>query len=265
MWIGKIIGAFIGLMRGGFVGFVFGLIVGHMFDKFIAKKVAGKTMDSTRAKELFFSATFRFMGRLAKADGRVCENEISVAEAVMARMGLQGERRKVAISYFTEGKDAVGNLEADLHQLRTVFMLHPELSQVFFEIQLSVAFADGDLSAEESRLFDDACQILGISKLQFNIIQARVWAAMNGQRRQEQGQSSNTQSELANAYDMLGVDANVTDAELKKAYRRLINQHHPDKLVSKGLPDDMMELAKEKAQQIQNAYDLIWDTRKKKR
>src|SRR5690554_5035186 len=104
MWIGKIIGAFIGLMRGGFVGFVFGLIVGHMFDKFIAKKVAGKTMDSTRAKELFFSATFRFMGRLAKADGRVCENEISVAEAVMARMGLQGERRKVAISYFTDRK-----------------------------------------------------------------------------------------------------------------------------------------------------------------
>src|SRR5690554_6410092 len=80
---------------------------------------------------------------------------------------------------------------------------------------------------------------------------------MNGQRRQEQGQGSNTQSELANAYDMLGVDANVTDAELKKAYPRLINQHHPDKLVSKGLPGDVMELADRKSTRLHSSHVRI--------
>ena len=54
---------------------------------------------------------------------------------------------------------------------------------------------------------------------------------------------------------------NASDADVKKAYRRLMNQHHPDKLVSKGLPEEMMKLANEKTQQIKEAYERIKKSR----
>jgi DnaJ like chaperone protein len=56
---------------------------------------------------------------------------------------------------------------------------------------------------------------------------------------------------------ILGADKNLTDKELKRAYRRLLAQHHPDKLVAKGLPDEMIKLANDKTQEIISAYELI--------
>lgn len=259
MWLGKIIGAATGFFRGGLFGSFIGLVAGHLIDKLVNKKITSKGLGSAQARELFFRATFRFMGRLAKADGRVSEHEISVAEQVMAQMGLHGEQRNQAISFFTEGKSPSGDLDTDLRQLRKVFAQNPDLSQAFFEIQLSVAYADGKLSVQESKLFDETCQILGVNKLQFKILQRRVWAAMQSQRGQR-GQS--IQAELRNAYAVLGVNEDVSDTDLKKAYRRLMSQHHPDKLISKGLPEEMMTLAKEKTQQIQSAYDQVSKSRK---
>lgn len=259
MWLGKIIGAATGFFRGGLFGSFIGLVAGHLIDELVNKKITSKGLGSAQARELFFRATFRFMGRLAKADGRVSEHEISVAEQVMAQMGLHGEQRNQAISFFTEGKSPSGDLDTDLRQLRKVFAQNPDLSQAFFEIQLSVAYADGKLSVQESKLFDETCQILGVNKLQFKILQRRVWAAMQSQRGQR-GQS--IQAELRNAYAVLGVNEDVSDTDLKKAYRRLMSQHHPDKLISKGLPEEMMTLAKEKTQQIQSAYDQVSKSRK---
>lgn len=259
MWLGKIIGAATGFFRGGLFGSFIGLVAGHLIDELVNKKITSKGLGSAQARELFFRATFRFMGRLAKADGRVSEHEISVAEQVMAQMGLHGEQRNQAISFFTEGKSPSGDLDTDLRQLRKVFAQNPDLSQAFFEIQLSVAYADGKLSVQESKLFDETCQILGVNKLQFKILQRRVWAAMQSQRGQR-GQS--IQAELRNAYAVLGVNEDVSDTDLKKAYRRLMSQHHPDKLISKGLPKEMMTLTKEKTQQIQSAYDQVSKSRK---
>ena len=66
---------------------------------------------------------------------------------------------------------------------------------------------------------------------------------------------------LADAYEILGVDEDASNDEVKRAYRRLMNRHHPDKLVSKGLPEEMIEVATEKTQEIRVAYEKVKQSR----
>jgi len=88
----------------------------------------------------------------------------------------------------------------------------------------------------------------------------QLLARMQAQQSFDGAQSS--QVSIEEAYKVLGVSSDVDDAQLKKAYRRLMSQHHPDKLVAKGLPPEMMQLAKEKTQEIQAAYDRVKTARK---
>ncbi|CCK75086.1 MAG: co-chaperone DjlA [Oleispira antarctica] len=287
IWIGKIIGATIGLFSGGPFGIVIGMIAGHLLDQFIERNVLVTTKPSNNAnsslqmqiQEVFFRTTFRVMGRIAKADGHVSNEEIAAAQNIMSQMGLDGDMRQQAIQFFTEGKDEHFDLGPDLIRLKEALSHQASLSQMFLEIQLSVAYSDGKLSLEERRVLDRICRDLGISAFQFEWIHSRVKAAMAGgwsssqrsssdsNRRSssngsQSGRGRSSRSEIATAYGVLGVKADISDGDLKKAYRKLMSQHHPDKLVAKGLPAEMMKLAKEKTQNIQTAYDKIRQARK---
>jgi len=79
----------------------------------------------------------------------------------------------------------------------------------------------------------------------------------HGYRQQGAGRTPANGQQLANAYKVLGIDKNTAMPVIKKAYKKLMSQHHPDKLIAKGLPPEMMESAKQKTQDIQAAYDLI--------
>jgi DnaJ like chaperone protein len=288
IWLGKIIGATLGLFSGGPFGIVIGVITGHLVDQFIERNVLGIQQRSNgqtnkgqvhddsslqlQIQQVFFRTTFRVMGRIAKADGHVSNEEIEAAQSIMTQMGLSGDMRQQAIQYFTEGKDANFDLGQDLRRLKEVLSQQTSLSQMFLEIQLSVAYSDGKLTLEERRTLDRICRDLGISAFQFEWIHSRVKAAIAGgwssshnadskSRKQRRGRQS-SRADLATAYAVLGVKADVGDSELKKEYRKLMSQHHPDKLVAKGLPAEMMKLAKEKTQEIQTAYDKIRQARK---
>ncbi len=276
IWLGKITGATFGLFSGGPFGIIIGMIVGHLFDQFIERNMLGVESSSARTnsdsavqlqiQQIFFRTTFRVMGRIAKADGRVSNEEIEAAQHIMSQMGLNGDMRQQAIQFFTEGKDADFDLGPDLRRLKEVLTRQASLSQMFLEIQLSVAYSDGKLTLEERRILDRLCRDLGISAFQFEWIHSRVKAAMAGGWSSAQGGRSrgrqSRSAELATAYAVLGVKADISDADLKKEYRKLMSQHHPDKLVAKGLPAEMMKLAKEKTQEIQTAYDKIRQARK---
>lgn len=252
-WWGKILGALFGFFRGGIGGAVIGAIIGHIVDRIIAS-VAG--VGSTQ--ESFFRALFSTLGHLSKADGRVTENEIRVAESLMQRMQISGEERKRAIGFFNEGKRIGFNLGDALRPFLQHSKVRPELRQMFMEIVVDAAFADGRLSEAERQVLVRLATHLRIPGHLFAaMMQARQYGFTQGGAGAGARRSVASRQPLAQAYAKLGLKDGASDADVKKAYRRLVSQYHPDKLVSRGLPEEMMEVAKTRVREINAAYDQI--------
>ena len=249
-WWGKLIGGAFGYMLGGPLGALLGAALGHKFDQGIqlGDSLGGfDTGDQERIQAAFFTATFSVMGHIAKADGKVSSAEISNAEAIMTRMQLNPQQRKAAIELFNQGKSDQFALNDVLAQFRRECHRRINLIQMFLEIQISTALADNSLHPAERDLLYRIGEQLGVARQQLD----HLFRLAGGVR------PATTASELRQAYEILGVGKDATDAEGKKAYRRLMNQHHPDKLVSKGLPEEMIRLATEKTQTIKQAYERI--------
>lgn len=261
-WAGKIIGGAIGLYSGGPVGMALGILLGNAFDKTQAKRAMHDLAGGSNGvlQTVFFQATFSVMGKIAKSDGRVSEQEIAMARHVMARMALNETQRLEAMRLFNEGKSPEFSAEIILGELAEVIGRRMTLAQIFLEIQLQAAYADGQLTVNERDVLHTISTHLGINRVQFEIIHQRIRAQMHFS--DQQRRSTAPAENLDNAYQILGVGKGDSDADVKKAYRRQMNQHHPDKLVARGLPPEMMAIAKEKTQDIQRAYEQIKQARK---
>lgn len=263
-WWGKLIGGAFGFMLGGPLGAILGVALGHNFDKgikalpeqgFGAEDFAPG--DRERVQTAFFTATFSVLGAVSKADGRVSPEEIRLAEAVMAQMDLDRPMRDTAIRLFNEGKSADFPLDDVVDQFRSECHGRTTLIQMFLEIQLQGAFADAKLDPAEDRLLLHICKLLGISEIEYRRLERMIRAETGFGGAGGSGRASATAPSIDDAYALLGLDARASDAEVKKAYRRLLSQHHPDKLVSKGLPEEMMKVAAQKTHEIKQAYERI--------
>lgn len=264
LW-GKLIGGFFGALLAGPLGMLIGVLIGHAFDRGL--KVSGEFYGKhahaahKRAQEVFFNTTFLVMGHVAKVDGHVSEREIQAAERVMARLGLRGALKQRAIELFREGKDPSFNLDKALEALFNACHHNPALLQIFAEIQWQVAHADGVLSANKQRVLQTICQRLGIVFYSFSAFEDFFRQAGYQQSRQQGAYTAPPKNALLDAYKLLGISGAATNADVKKAYRRLMSQNHPDKLIAKGLPEEMVKLATEKTQNICAAYDLVCKNR----
>jgi DnaJ like chaperone protein len=274
---GKILGTFFGFLFGGPIGALFGLYLGHRFDKARRLRMAGFNSgfgsgpSQAEKQEEFFKAAFAVMGHVAKAKGQVTREEIQLASTMMERMNLHGQQRKAAQNAFREGKESDFPLETVLERVRISTGGRFDLIQFFLELQISAAFADGDLHPSERSVLHKIAQALGFSSDQleqrlrmqeaaFRFQQGGFGGHAGGGHSHQSGgqwQQASTADQLSDAYKLLGVDSNADAKTVKRSYRKLMNEHHPDKLMAKGLPPEMMNVAKEKAQEIQNAYDVI--------
>ncbi|ANI84543.1 MULTISPECIES: co-chaperone DjlA [Kosakonia] len=264
---GKVVGVVIALfMGGGFWGAVLGLIIGHMFDKARSRKMAWFANQRER-QSLFFATTFEVMGHLTKSKGRVTEADIQVASLFMDRMNLHGESRMAAQRAFRDGKADNYPLRDKMRQFRSVCFGRFDLIRMFLEIQIQAAFADGSLHPSEREVLYVIAEELGISRLQFDqflrMMQGGAQFGGGYHYQQQAGgngggwQQAQRGPTLEDACNVLGVKPTDDATTIKRAYRKLMGEHHPDKLVAKGLPPEMMEMAKQKAQEIQKAYELI--------
>jgi DnaJ like chaperone protein len=258
---------FVGLLIGALIGFVLGGPLGALIGAFLGQSVSVGVSrsgwsghDAARSQQAFFTATFSVMGHMAKADGVVSQDEIQAANAVMAHMNLEPAQRLAAIQLFNQGKEARFDLDATLRDLRLACHGRRDLLGMFLQIQVHAAMADGSMHPAERQMLERICDMLGISGYELNqyiqFVQAQQRFA--GGRGYAGGGTAQARTDnLAAAYQTLGVAATASDAEIKTAYRRLMKENHPDKLVARGLPENMIRLAQEKVQQINVAYDAI--------
>ena len=262
---GKVGGGTLGFMLGGPLGALVGAVLGHNFDRGFTALQEQPTAEidvgeQERIQAAFFTATFAVMGHLAKADGHVSEHEISLARGVMAQMRLTSGLRKTAIGLFSQGKQPGFDLDGVLDQFRRECHGRRNLIRMFLEIQLNSAHVDGVLHPEEERILQYCCLRLGFTAAELRHLEDLVRAADHFKR--HGGEQTSPAKKRADAYAVLGVSNHATDQQVKMAYRRMMNQHHPDKLVARGLPEQMIKLATEKTQEIKAAYGTIKNARK---
>ncbi|MGL6381432.1 co-chaperone DjlA [Aeromonas caviae] len=265
---GKVLGTFFGFLLGNIFGALLGLWIGHRFDRGMG--MSFRRAPTQQQQAVFFHATFAVMGHIAKASGQVTEQEIRVASNLMDRMRLAGEQRVRAQESFRLGKESDFPLRETLAEFRQASLGQRDILRFFLEVQLQAAFADGQVEANERAILQTIADELGFSRIELARILAMAEAQMNFfHRQQQQGsgqgqqyrQEPPSQDRLKDAYQLLGVNESDSDQEIKRAYRKEMSKHHPDKLAAKGLPPEMMEMAKEKTQEIQQAWEWIREAR----
>jgi DnaJ like chaperone protein len=261
-WTGKVFGGVVGMLAGGVPGAAIGALLGHLFDDASAeqdRENAGPQLSAAETAEQFFRSTFRIMGHVAKSDGRVSEQEIVAARGVMTALRLDNQQIAVAIEEFTRGKQPSFDLHAEFQRMRQAFAGRPDLVRTFVEIQVRAALAGNNLEGPARKYVKRVALALSMSEFEFAQIEAvlRMQRGGSGYRREQQRQASNGAVELANAYQVLEVAATASNEEVEKAYRRQLSRHHPDKLKANGLPESMIEHAKERTQQIIEAWEVV--------
>jgi len=257
-WWGKALGGAFGFVVGGPVGAAVGVALGHGMDR-NARGAVPWSRDVERTRHAFFSSVFAVMGHLAKADGRVSRDEIRAAERAMRYMNLSAGQRRAAIDLFHQGKLPDFDLRAALGHFRRHCQRHPELVRLFLELQLRAALADGDLEPGERAVLLRVCEALGVSAYEFERL-VNLVRGFGGGRAGPSNRPAPA-ARLRRAYEVLGVQPGAEPDEVKRAYRRLTSRTHPDKLVSRGLPEEMIKLAAERTREIRDAYDTIREAR----
>ncbi|CAM5225671.1 co-chaperone DjlA [Alishewanella longhuensis] len=265
MW-GKILGALFGLALFKLPGLVLGVLVGHYFDQWFQRKLGNwEGMQSVFGQDdeqaLFMYSSFAAMGHIAKATGVVTKAHINQASHFMQQLGLNAQQKKEAQTAFRDGKAVNFPFRLQITEFYQRYKKRPDVLQLFLEIQLSIACVEGKVEQEQYQLLLQVADCLHISK---NTLEQLLLAYQAQSRfQQNPGTVQEHAKSLIAAYQVLGCSPEVTEQELKRAYRKLMAQHHPDKLMAQGVPAAMLDVAKRRTQDIQAAYELIKQQRTK--
>jgi DnaJ like chaperone protein len=251
MLIIVLIGASLGYLVGGPLGLLVGGGLGWWLAARLRRSMLGRVVAS---QAQFLASTFAVMGCLCKADGRVTQDELDASRRLWDRLRLNEAQRAKARADFTRGKSEDFDLDAELAAVRGFTQGQTALRQVFLQVQLSAIAADGVLHPAEHEMMLRVARGLGCSEDEVRQVEAMLHgAAADSPAAHEQS--------LEEAYQVLGVTPEASNAELKRAYRRLMSQNHPDKLAAKGLPESMREVAQARTSEITNAYERIREAR----
>lgn len=254
-WLGKVIGGTFGFMFGGPLGLVAGAAFGHLFDASGDQASAGQqrqfwysggqqpgAMQQEQAQMVFFVAAFSMLAKLVTADGEVSEAERrKVLEFIDNDLRLRGQGRDAALRIFETAQHSKESFDQFAAQFYDVFKTNAQMLDLMIDIFYRVSYADGRLSSAEDSLIRQAGRLFRFSDERLELARKRYGAHESS----------------SHSYTVLGLSPNATDEEVKKSYRKLVSEYHPDKIASKGLPEEFVTFASDKFREIQSAYDDI--------
>lgn len=242
-FLGKLIGGTIGFAMAGPLGAIAGAALGHAFD------TGGQTYYTTEQTRLsageeaqftFFVAAFSMLAKLVNADGRVSKEEIDAVENFMVYdLNLNPESKRLATNIFHTAIDSPDNFNAFANQFYSQFRSQYQMLDLMIDILLRVSMADGTLSPGEEKLILSAVRIFNFNDEKYRKLKSKYI------------------KEIDRYYAILGCDRNDSDEDIKKQYRKLVSDYHPDKIASKGLPEEFTKFANDKFREIQEAYEVV--------
>jgi len=230
------IGGMIGFTIGGPIGGILGAIIGSK----LGDKEQARPSNNQKNQAAFFTALFACFAKIAKADGKVTREEVDkVDHFIKERFKFPPDQRAFAIQVFNHAKDDNNSFKDYASQLSSLLSNNQSALVMFYELLFELSMADGHLDPAEEEILSQAIPIFGLDPDLFNLNKRKFGA------------------DISDAYAVLGVTKDMSYKEIKTAYQRKRKEFHPDTLLSKGLPEELLEKAKDKFIEIQSAFEEI--------
>ena len=242
-WIGKLVGGTLGFAIGGPLGAIAGAAFGHAYDRTqeeVRQDEKIRPLPGQEAQLTFFVATFSMLAKLASSDGELTENEIDTINRFMLYdLKLDPQSRMVATHIFNTALSSQSRFEDFAAQFFGQFHHQPQILEMMIDILLRVAVSDGQMDPREERLIQTAARIFDFSETSFQALRSKYVQTSD------------------RYYSVLGVNRDDPEEQIKRQYRKLVKEYHPDRILSKGLPEEFIQIAQDKFREIQEAYEGI--------
>ena len=240
-WLNKFIGGMIGLALGGAFGMKAGVALTSVNDK--TGRDEERTQPLGQQQDTVFVGTVSPLALGASADGSVTATERQkVVEFIRRDLRLDYQTEELALRVFDAALTSNQSVEAVASQFYQGYRNNPAILQLMVDICYRVAYADGTISSKEEALILKIARLFHFSEPLIETFQKRYGLATTS---------------LEQAYATLGLSSGATNEEIKRAYRKLSMEYHPDTLISKGLGEEFLKAATEKFRAIQDAYTRI--------
>jgi DnaJ like chaperone protein len=241
-WKSVGIGAGIGAMFGGPIGALVGAGIGSWFSS-----SRNDHIHQAEARQLFvFSALFGMLAKIAKADGVVSDQEAMAIKGFMNQIGLDDNAKQMVGMIFSRARDDSSSIYDYATQFAEIYDDNKDMRIIAYRILFEISASDGELHAEEEKILRNIIEPLGLDQSMYNLFEEEFFGKPHS---------------LHEHYELLDCTADSTDTEVKRAYRAKCIEYHPDKIMSKGLPDAFVVFADEQMKLITCAYDEIKKTR----
>jgi len=246
-WFGKLTFGALGLLFGGPLGAIAGAALGHILVDKIDRLPSYETRSlpgpefgqEEQVQAAYFISLFSILGKMSKIDGLVTKDEIAVVQSFISSLPMDNEEKQFARQIFNEAKNSQYSIEDFASQLYQLIYKQPALVVSFFNLLFQLAAADSKLHPAEETALKSIKTIFRLSDRQYDNIKAVYF------------------KELDKYYKILGCTPESSNEEIKSNYKKLVKDFHPDKIISKGLPEEFVDFAESRFREIQESYEKI--------